>query len=130
MYDDLIGSTIDKTDSRFADFPKSIDGEIYLSGSPETGWETQILITLNQETITQAIQDHIDKQAQALGYDNINTIAKFMGFDNDDRVNAEALAVWCANVWKFAKEEFAKVEAQTRTLPDTMEEIVAELPRY
>lgn len=48
MYEELIGLTIDKTDVRFADFPQILDGEIYLGGTPSTGWETTQVVTAKQ----------------------------------------------------------------------------------
>lgn len=134
MYEDLINLVINIEDSRFADFPLSIDGEIYLEGNNSIGWTTigktvvQAIPTV--ETIEPAIQAHIDNVAKANGFDSINSIGKFVGYDNSKRVLAESLGAWCANVWDFAEVEQAKVVAGTRTLPATMEEVIAELPIY
>jgi len=128
MYENLKGLKIDKTDARFADFPDVIDGDIYIAGSPDTGWETQYIIVPTVENIKQAVQAHLDSKAVAQGFDDINSISKFMGFDNSFRASAEALALLTANTWAYIESELVKVEAGTRTLPATIDEVIAELP--
>lgn len=46
-----------------------------------------------------AVQGLLDSTAQSKGYDNINAIAKYMGYDNQFRVECEALGAWCAACW-------------------------------
>jgi len=76
-----------------------------------------------------AIQAHLDATAVRLGYDNINTISKFMGFDNPFRTTAEALALYCANTWIYVESELVKMADNGRSIP-TNEEAVAELPTF
>lgn len=55
-----------------------------------------------EQTISQAkavVQRHLDETAQSKGYDNINAIAKYMGYDNQFRAECEALGAWCAACW-------------------------------
>ena len=49
MYEKLINQIIDKTKQDFADFPSSLEGEIYLSGDAVKGWETTPNLTLLQK---------------------------------------------------------------------------------
>lgn len=51
------------------------------------------------EQATAQVQGMLDSEAQARGYDNINSISKYIGFDNAFRVECEALAAWCAACW-------------------------------
>ena len=74
-----------------------------------------------------SIQMHIDLKAQSLGFDNINSISKYMGFDNPYRADAEALASWTANVWFYVEAELVNMQEGNRTIP-TVEEAIAELP--
>jgi len=51
------------------------------------------------EQATSLVQSMLDTEAQARGYDNINSIAKYMGYDNPFRAECEALGAWCAACW-------------------------------
>ena len=54
------------------------------------------------EAINQAVssvQTMLDSEAASRGYDNINAIAKYMGYDNQFRAECEALGEWCAACW-------------------------------
>ena len=54
------------------------------------------------EAINQAVssvQTMLDSEAAKRGYDNINAIAKYMGYDNQFRAECEALGAWCAACW-------------------------------
>lgn len=55
-----------------------------------------------EQVISQAVavvQGLLDSTAQSKGYDNINAIAKYMGYDNQFRAECEALGAWCAACW-------------------------------
>ena len=41
----------------------------------------------------------LDTGAQSLGYDNINAIGKYIGYDNPFRAECEALGAWTAACW-------------------------------
>lgn len=51
------------------------------------------------EHATSLVQSMLDTEAQSRGYDNINSIAKYMGYDNPFRSECEALGAWCASCW-------------------------------
>ena len=46
-----------------------------------------------------SVQTMLDSEAAKRGYDNINAIAKYMGYDNQLRAECEALGAWCAACW-------------------------------
>ena len=84
--------------------------------------------------IKAGIQVHIDSKALELGFDNINSIAKFMGYDNTYRAAAESLALWTVSCWEYIEVEFAKTalpidDINYRTIP-TLEVAILELPVY
>lgn len=56
------------------------------------------------EQATSQVQSMLDTEAQARGYDNINSIAKYMGYDNPFRAECEALGAWCASCWSKCYE--------------------------
>jgi len=95
------------------------------------------MILINQDiakqqistNINNAIQTHLDTQAQSLRYDNINAIGKYVGYDNDFRTEAEALGAWVSSCWKVAGEIEADVKAGNREMP-TVDEVLNELPKY
>jgi len=82
-----------------------------------------------QQTFNKAIQNHLDTKAQSLKYDDINAIGKYVGYDNDFRVEAEALGAWASACWKVAGEIEADVKAGNRDMP-TVEGVLEELPKY
>lgn len=77
-----------------------------------------------EQAISQAIsavQRHLDETAQSKGYDNINSIAKYMGYDNQFRAECEALGAWCAACWAKCYELQAG-----GVMPD---DLLSEMPR-
>lgn len=78
---------------------------------------------------TDAVQEHLDKTAAAQGYDNINTIAKYIGYPNSFESECIALGTWCSACWDYCFDALAKIEAGIREEPTT-EELIAELPVY
>jgi len=75
------------------------------------------------EAITQAtnqVQAMLDTEAQSRGYDNINSIGKYIGYDNAFRVECEALGAWAAACWSKCYELQA-----AGVMPDNL---LAEMP--
>jgi uncharacterized protein YxeA len=71
-----------------------------------------------------AVQEHIDNQAKALGYDDISSIGKYLGYDNYFRDECEKLGKFNASCWTKA------FEIQERGVLITKEELISELPKY
>jgi len=58
------------------------------------------------EAIAQAnsqVQAMLDTEAQQRGYDDINSIGKYVGYPNDNQVECEALGAWAAACWTKCK---------------------------
>ena len=55
-----------------------------------------------EQAISQAIgsvQAMLDSEAASRGYDNINAIGKYIGYENPFRAECEALGAWTASCW-------------------------------
>jgi len=78
-------------------------------------------------TISNAVQLHLNEAAQAKGYDDINSIAKYIGYDNTYRTECEALGAWTASCWDICYVILAGWEAGEIAEP-TADEVVAQLP--
>jgi len=87
------------------------------------------MLRKQQKAFNDAIQIHLDTQAQSLRYDNINAIGKYVGYDNDFRTEAEKLGAWASSCWKAAGQIEADVKAGNRDMP-TVDEVLAELPVF
>jgi len=51
-----------------------------------------------------AVQGMLDKEAQKRGYDDVNAIGKYIGYDNPFRAECEALGAWTAACWSKCYE--------------------------
>lgn len=111
---------------------ESYDAEIrvYLETITINTYIEPVSPSLTIKIIKQAVQNHLDIKAQELDYDNINTIAKFIGYDNPYRIESESLGLWSANVWTYIESELKKVQDELRELPTSVEAAILELPDY
>lgn len=91
--------------------------------------ETQAKIDAEQTAFNNAIQTHLDTKAQSLRYDNINSIGKYVGYENDFRTEAEKLGAWASSCWKVVGNIEVAVNDGIREMP-TVEEVITELPLY
>lgn len=76
-----------------------------------------------------AIDMHIAKQAKSLGYDNINSISKYLVDGNPFKIECEKLSLWCAECWIKCYNIQSEVNSGQREFP-TVEKIISELPKY
>jgi len=81
------------------------------------------------QEIDQAIQNHLDKKAQELRYDNMMSARSYAGYTNAFQAEATALASWASDCWVVAGQIEADVQAGNRPMP-TVDEVIAELPVY
>lgn len=88
---------------------------------PELTKEQRILV------IEREIQALHDKAAQVSGYDNINSCAKYIGYDNPFRAECEALCGWAAQCWAKCYELIDQVERGDIAEP-TIEEAISMMP--
>lgn len=79
--------------------------------------------------INEAIRNMLATLIIGKGYDTAEGYAKYVGYANPYRLDAENLGKYEASVWDYAEQELAKFNAGTRTLP-TPEEFLLELPQF
>lgn len=75
------------------------------------------------------VQSHINSTVKGLGYDDENSIAKYLVDTNPFYIECKALSLWIGSVWVAVHGIQADVMAGNRTDP-TLEELIAELPVY
>lgn len=83
---------------------------------------------ITEAAISNAIQTMLDKQAQALRYDNIMSARSYAGYVNPFQAEALQLAKWSAACWVKAGEiELAVLNGATTP---TIAEVLASLPEF
>jgi len=71
----------------------------------------------------QAVQSHLDTTARSKGYDDINSIAKYLVEGNQFYAECYALSIWCAEVWAYCYD-------QVDIFKGTVEEFILTLPKF
>jgi hypothetical protein len=81
-----------------------------------------------KQQLINAIQQHLDAEAQAHYYDGILSLCSYAASENT-KFGPEGVAgvVWRDACWTKGYEVLAEVEAETRPIP-TVEELLAEMP--
>jgi|LGVF01.2.fsa_nt_gb hypothetical protein len=107
----------------YAEVERSDDeGLIYFETVPDvmpTMIERRPLLVLSEplyiDIMTKAgsakIQAMLNATAQRNGYDDIDTISKYLGYDNQFRSECEALSMWTAECWAKGIELLSTTEA-------------------
>ena len=80
------------------------------------------------QEIKDKTQKILDLLAVSLGYDDINSIAKFIGYDNQYRLEAEKLGAWTALTWITLEAEQDRIIAEGAAI--SVENILALIPDY
>ena len=82
-----------------------------------------------QSTFEAQVQSHLDAAAKAGGYDNIMTAVSYADEPSVAKFQADgkAFRAWRSQVWAYAYQALADVNAGTRETP-TLEAFIAELP--
>lgn len=83
-----------------------------------------LLLEKTKAEIEQAIQSMLDAKAKELRYVNMMSARSYAGFVNPFQVEAQKLAVWCAECWKKAGE------LESTGIVYTAEEVLAQMPVY
>ena len=81
---------------------------------------------LNKEA-ERAIQEHINTTVKDRGYDNENSIAKYLVDGNPFYAECKAISLWIGSVWTYTHQVQADVQGGIRPLL-TIQELIAELP--
>ena len=94
--------------------------------------EAELQVKLMQDkakSAEQAVQTHINAKCVELGYDNENSIAKYLVEGNPFYTECKAISLWISDVWVYTHQVQADVVAGLREIP-TNEELLAELPDF
>ena len=78
---------------------------------------------------TEAVQVHLDSEAQAKGYDNIISACSYAGAPNPFQAESIQFITWRGNVWAYCYAELAKVQSGERQVP-VLEDFLNELPAF
>ena len=73
------------------------------------------------------IQNIIDSKAKEYKFDNINSIAKYIGYENQYQLRAITLGKWCASCWTYL--ETIENNLDINNLP-VYEDVINNLPIY
>mgnify|MGYP003631684248 FL=1 len=84
---------------------------------------------LSTKRAADAVEVYIGTQCKALGYDNENSIAKYLVVGNDFYAECEGLSLWIGKVWTQVISIRDAVEAGSIPEP-THDELIAMLPVY
>ena len=76
-----------------------------------------------------AVGVYISTQCKSLGYDDENSIAKYLVSENDFYIECKGLSIWIGKVWTKAMSIRVDVESGTIQEP-TPAEFIAMLPVY
>ena len=82
------------------------------------------------QTLKNDVQTHLDTTAQSLGFDDINSISKFLSLSTSIfYADANNLNIWQNSVWEWIEPELHKVLNGIRTMP-TRDEALIEIPKF
>ena len=95
------------------------------------------MILINQEkaleqakaSMESAIQEHIDNEAKARGYDNIVSACSYAGYPNVFQTEAISLGNFRSACWTKAYEVQASIDTGTISIP-TIDELILMLPIF
>lgn len=100
-------------------FLRLVDGAVVV----DTAAQTTAAINL----LNNAVTAYIDATCKAHGFEyGMASVAKYVGYANPFRANAEALGAWSAAIWTWLLAEMQNVLAGTRALPSSLDEILTD----
>ena len=76
-----------------------------------------------------AVQKHLDNKAQELGYDDMNSTAKYLRASSPHCAECETLGTWLDLVWAKAWSIQEGIVEWDDAVP-TIEEVLQQLPTY
>ena len=92
--------------------------------------DNQILVDIEatkeklRNDINNAIKRMLDNKAKELRYDGIDSISKYLGYDNQFREECEKLAIWNANCWS------ALILLDNEIDNLSVEDVINQMPNY
>lgn len=83
------------------------------------------------EDYERSVQQHMDAEAQVLGYDDIKSAVTYADEPSVPKfqIEGKSFRAWRSLCWGYCYEQLDKVQNNERTVP-TVEELVAELPDF
>jgi len=103
------------------------DGSKWIEGDTNAAQKQTSINML--DTISAAIQDHLDKKAQEYRYDNMVSARSYTGYTNPFQTEAQKLAIWASNCWVIAGQIETDVQNGTIPMP-TVADVLAKMPVY
>lgn len=81
------------------------------------------------KSLTYKVQQHLDKEAQKLGYDNIISACSYAAGTTTNKYKTDGISFlnWRSNVWDYCYALLVQVQAGTVPIP-TQEELIQGLP--
>ena len=86
------------------------------------------LIATKNKFVETTVQKHINDTVVAKGYDDENSIAKYLTVGNVFYTECVAISLWIGNVWAYIFQVQTDILDGVRTEP-TIEELILELPK-
>jgi len=80
-----------------------------------------------QKEITIKIQNLLDTKARSKGYDGMQSVRSYAGYDNEFKDECVNMARWCSLCWAKAKEIAVDVNSGARPFP-TVAQAMSEMP--
>ena len=119
--------TINTTTHRIAGSTYSVETDKVVKTYKVVEIPIEEIITKAKNSMEDAIQKHINDTVTSKGYDNENSIAKYLVQENPFYDECKAISLWIGSVWVKAFSIQQDVESGIRTMP-TVEEVIVELP--
>ena len=85
------------------------------------------LMEAKAKELERDVQAHINTTVKDRGYDDENSIAKYLVEGNPFEPECKKISLWIGNVWTYTHQVQADIQTGTREIP-TAEELIAELP--
>ena len=89
--------------------------------------QEQVQLKVNARLAESVVQGYINQKIKALGYDNENSIAKYLVVGNPFYEECKTISLWIGDVWVKVAEIQTEVLSGTRNIT-TAEELLLELP--
>lgn len=124
--------TLDGTETLTADIVTKtvkVAKGIRAKTAEELATELAELIAAKTKATETAVQAHINSVVVGLGYDDENSIAKYLVPENPFYTECKAISLWIGAVWTSSYAIQTQVAAGTIPEP-TAEELIAMLPMY
>ena len=123
--DELFNESISRTNG----FLELRNGNVVWSTSPPPPRPTEAeLFQLTIKQFDAAVEAHLQAEAVAAGYTNIERACMYAPVPNPFEAESRSFVQWVGNVWAYCYGELQKVQAGTRPMP-TIEQIISELPQ-